>query len=755
MYTAYEKLLHELKNGHKKIPQGRFRGQLAWAFSVVDRQMKSGKLRPAEELLQKLKNFSNGTTSQLPLPFFALENGRIGVGIEVSENGIRLQSFFNLIAERELLSEKGTLWTAQLRGQNKETYSLSNLDGWKRCRADWNQDEDGNVTSAELVWEQPEEPALKGFSAKCSVTLEDAESNWTLQLKNQSETVGISRVNFPDIAAGQIGESAEDDVVIFPRGPGEYAEAPLKKKVNYRSNYPNGWCSMQFLAHYDAESGLYVGMHDKFASTKDIVVESNEDCVRLAFDFPAPDMHRPKNTFESPGNAVLSAFTGSWFDASQIYKKWVKAEAPWWKERISRQTPDWMDEIAMWALGGGSADYIQQVVAFAEYMDVPTAFHWYNWHQIPFDHSYPHYFPPKDHFAEGVLALQKAGVWVMPYINGRLWDTGTEDFREKAFPYATKNEDGETYTEEYGSGRKLAPMCPTTKFWQSTVQEIVLTLQEKYNVDGVYIDQIAAAGPRLCFDDKHAHPLAGGHWWVNGYWQMLTELRSKMGADKFLTTECNAEPYIHLLDGYLTWHWQYNNQIPIFSAVYGGKIHLFGRAYRGGATKDLALRMKAAQQLVFGEQLGWIDAPIVNEKENADYLKRLAKIRYAFRNVFSHGEMERPPQLNGDIPTVTADWQWAGEWNVTESAIQRGAWRAQDGRLVLFFLNTSDFEISTTLEFDGTRYGFDATDRVGLVRWNENGQGVPEILPAVFSKSLSFPMRTEQVYIVDGLKYND
>ena len=129
--------------------------------------------------------------------------------------------------------------------------------------------------------------------------------------------------------------------------------------------------------------------------------------------------------------------------------------------------------------------------------------------------------------------------------------------------------------------------------------------------------------------------------------------------------------------------------------------------------------MKAAQQLVFGEQLGWIDASIIQEKENADHLKRLAEIRYAFRDLFAHGEMERPPRLSGDIPTVAADWQWMGEWPVTESALQRGAWRAQDGRLVLFFLNTSDEEIATTLEFDGTR-----------------------------TKTLYLPMRTEHVYLV-------
>ena len=40
-------------------------------------------------------------------------------------------------------------------------------------------------------------------------------------------------------------------------------------------------------------------------------------------------------------------------------------------------------------------------------------------------------------------------------------------------------------------------------------------------VKGVYIDQIAAAAPTLCFDKSHGHPLGGGHWWTEGYWKLL------------------------------------------------------------------------------------------------------------------------------------------------------------------------------------------------------------------------------------------
>ncbi len=288
-------------------------------------------------------------------------------------------------------------------------------------------------------------------------------------------------------------------------------------------------------------------------------------------------------------------------------------------------TPQWMRELPAWALASGSpASVVPQMKRFAEALGVPVGVHWYNWHQIPFDNDYPHYFPTLDGFKEGVADLQSGQVYVMPYINGRLWDTrdrGQEDFEftKVAKPAATKDEKGEPYVESYGSKEtdgspvRLAAMCPTTEVWRNKVHEIVGRLTNECGVKAVYIDQVAAASPQLCCDRSHGHPTGGGDWWTAGYWEMLNRIHKDLPPDRMLTTECNAEPYAHVFDGYLTWHWQYDGQVPAFPAVYGGALQMFGRAYRGGATKDLALRMKAGQQLVFGEQIGWLSPSVVDE----------------------------------------------------------------------------------------------------------------------------------------------
>lgn len=162
------------------------------------------------------------------------------------------------------------------------------------------------------------------------------------------------------------------------------------------------------------------------------------------------------------------------------------------------------------------------------------------------------------------------------------------------------------------------------------------------------------------------------------------------------------------MDGYLTWHWQYNGQVPAFSAVYGGAIQMFGRAYRGGATKDLAFRMKAAQQLVFGEQIGWFEPDIASQPQNLTFLKKVIKSRSLIRSFFVSGEMARPPHLEGKIPSVKADWQWSGEWWVTTSSILTGAWQFNN-ETALIFANVSDQTVNATLCLKPGDYGLKRT----------------------------------------------
>lgn len=456
-------------------------------------------------------------------------------------------------------------------------------------------------------------------------------------------------------------------------------------------------------------TGLYVGTNSDATNNMRFQSDPNSQTVSVFMEFPAENIGK-ENSSLFLNKVILKSFHGDWYDAAQIHRGNVSH--PHVK---GRRTPQWMKDLCVWAIGGDVPEKMPEVMRkFRDALGMPVGLHWYNWHEIPFDNDYPHYFPVKPGFGEAVAEIQKDGdMFVMPYINGRLWDTrdkGMEDFEftSVALPGATKKEDGTPYTESYGSKEAdgsdvvLGVMCPASEVWKNKVKENILRLvrpleEGGYGVKSVYVDQVAAAQPELCFDPTHGHPLGGGNWWVETYRDMFNEIRAEIPKDAMLTTECNADPFIDMFDGYLSWHYQYDGQVPAFSAIYGGRdIIQFGRHFGGGPDSVVACRMKLAESFVYGEQLGWINPHIVNEPEKIEYLKKVVTLRYKFRDLFYEGCMGRPPQAIGPMPRITADWNFMGPTITTTDVIHAGLWYNTDKlnkRALLLFANCSPEEV--------------------------------------------------------------
>jgi hypothetical protein len=651
-----------------------------------------------------------------------VEAGDLRMVLKKTPQGLLIRSLTDTAAGQELLArETLPLFSATVRdATTKEMLTISADSGWRQVDVS----RSANTGGYKLTFAAPTDERLKGLRVEVTLATLKAENalTWDLRVANDNPQWGLWRVVFPTVSIRDLGEHGR---VFLPVTAGIELSNMWNTANKRGGTYPSGWTCMQYMAAYDrkARTGLYVGMHDPFGSTKDIWGESHPDehAVTFRFEHPVANMGRPGAGFDLPGEARWQLMRGDWFEAAMIYRRWVGQKAKWWPilgPEGREDTPRWMRELPAWVMTGGAAsDCVPRVNAFAQALGTPAGLHWYNWHQIPFDNDYPHYFPPKDGFRDGVAELKKAGIYPMPYINGRLWDThdkGAEDwqFSRIALSAATKDEHGNPYTESYGSKEtdgnsvKLAAMCPATSLWQNQVRDIVLRLFNDYGVSGVYIDQVAAARPQLCLDASHGHDLGGGHWWTEGYWTMLNAIRSAKPVDVMLTTECNAEPYIKWFDGYLTWHWQEQNMVPAFPAVYGGAIQMFGRAYRGGPSQDLANRMKAGQQLVFGEQIGWFGPETIERPDCGRFLCDCIQLRWRLKEYFYKGRMARPPKLAGQVPTVTADWQWHGEWPITTDAIMTGAWQIpREDKVLLLFVNVSNKPFAAPLELDLKDYG--------------------------------------------------
>ncbi len=694
------------------------------------------------------------TEGRLPEQWVSLTAGDLALSFERTDGGLSMLQLADLAKQQQLLATKPLpLFQTTLRNaETKEEIQLAADAGWSEFEA---KTGDNDLTI--LQWKNPIDKRLDGMAIR-TTALPNADFHrftWDLQIENVPKPWGVRRTVFPQVALAQPGPDAE---VFFPRGAGEIKSGVWSEAFRFTGTYPSGWMTMPYMAVYDrgAGTGLYTAIHDPLGSTKDLLAESRplDRAIDLSYDHPAADMGQPGVGFDLEGTAVWQLLRGDWFDASVIYREWVRQQACWYPKlgpEGREDTPLWMRELSCWALASGTSEQVvQPTMEFQQAIGLPVGVHWYNWHVIPFDNDYPHYFPTKDGFTEGVAELQSNNVFVMPYINGRLWDTrdrGTDvfEFDDVARPAATKDEAGEPYTEMYGSKEtdesrvSLAAMCPTTDLWKSKVREIVLRLMNECGVRGVYIDQVAAAKPQLCFDASHGHPLGGGHWWTEGYWDLLAKIYADMPEECMLTTECNAEPYTHRFDGYLTWHWQYDGQVPAFPAVYGGAIQMFGRAYRGGPTKDLALRMKAGQQLVYGEQIGWLSPGVTKEPDNMAFLRQVVHLRHKLIDYFVKGEMARPPRLEGEVPQVTADWQWSGVWPVTTDAVLTGAWRLPgQNRAVLIFVNVSDEPVESAFDFDAATYGLPAGP-LTIRKVTSEGTEPEADSPATFSRRLTFP----------------
>ncbi len=713
--------------------QSRFRGappgerRRTWAAGILAAGLqRQGRLAEAEAA-------AKGT---LPQDWTAVTAGRTGMMLEKTKDGIRLVDLVDTEAGAAFLgTDSPPLFALRLRnvGDGKDVF-LSAESGWGDCSVTVLPD-NGRAT---LVWKRSKDPALKGLGDEFAVSMsarlveKDDAIVWDdVRVDGVGPAWSVWEVAMPQTAFAELSPAA---VFYHPKVSGIATPGMWRKAVSYKDTYPGATVPMPFWAAYDEtrRTGLYMGVHDPLASTKDLQFRTNTKgrTVHVKVTHVAENAGRPGNDYRGPGAVVWRTFTGDWFDACLIYRDWVRASAKWYPRLVAGEgradTPLWMRELPLWILGGGT-NYKATIAGLRKVQKeygVPIAIHWYTWHKIPFDNDYPHYFPTADGFAEAVAEVQKDDIYVMPYINGRLWDTqdrGAEDFQfsKVALPAATKDAKGKPNVEMYGSKNpdgsrvKLAVMCPATRLWQDKVGRIVDRLFNEVGVASVYIDQISACRAEYCYDPTHGHPIGGGHWWSAGYWEMMDRIREKMPQRCMVTSECNAEPFVRHFDGYLTWHWQNQDQVPAFAAVYGGAIQIFGRAYRRGQKSPeeyrLACRMKAAEQLRFGEQIGWFHDGQALEKDLLPFYRQVVALRWKFRRYFYTGEMARPPKLTGDIPQVSADWRWGRGRVITSPAAGSGAWRIPaTKKVVLFFTNVVDKTVAATLDFDASEYGLAA-----------------------------------------------
>jgi len=706
--------LHARASASSDAPQA---GRIDWRVSLIETAAIAGAplgdVQAAAAALEQAIGAGQwrGFSPELPGGRLLLaDDGQLGVGLRLTDTGVELASLYDMVTRREMLAGPCELFELNLTDAERTPASLRASEGWRRWSAQMSGDEGSATISA--GFESPTADGLGAMAAQVTCEISDGESRWRLSVDNDTAW-SIDRVTMPSVSVRALGESGLDDKLYVPHGFGR--GFPGGTGTRYVGYYPSGSCALPLLLVTDERGGVYLAAHDPAASTRNMVANSAAAAggVPLSIDTPAPDASVAGNDFATSGELVIARVGGGWYPATQKYRAWLQANAPWWPggdpDYGRDDRPAWLDDVAAWVLdSGGPETVVGPTKAFAEYMGLPVAIHWYNWHEIPFDNDYPHYFPTKPGFAEGVAELQAAGVRITPYINGRLWDTDTQSFQDVGSLHCTRDRDGEPYIEVYGSGQELAPMCISQQVWRDTLHVIVMRLMAEVGVDGVYMDQIAAARPRLCYDASHGHPLAGGHWWVDGYWELLDQIQTDIAAvspDKMLTTESNAESYARWFDTYLMCNSLGDGLVPMFPAVYGSKILGFGR-YMSNADWDApeTLAQKQGQLYVWGTQLWWSAPEVIDHPFAGPWLRDLARLRYRVREFFNDGRVLAPPTLEDNDTLVTADWH-RNDKTATTPAVLATVWGLPDGRILVPLVNCSQQPQTVTLVFHPRDYG--------------------------------------------------
>lgn len=608
-------------------------------------------------------------------------------------------------------AEKPLLWQLDFHSAAGKELSLTNL----QAPAPQITVEDQTLRLSWIGLDLADEKSVVDVIVTCERRFNEDVARLRLTARNDSTTFGLWNVHFPIIS-----NLSDPETAAVAMGRGAWGVLYDKPKERLKGEYPSNSLPMQFVLLQEGNQGLYLAAEDPQALFKVFEIEAGKDFRVITR--PA-DMGVPGRSWRVPYAFAIGAYDGGWMQGCKLYRAWAQANAPWLRKGpLAQRTdvPDSIKNVCAWLLGGGtSAEAVPAVKQFAEAVKAPVGVHWYNWHAIPFDVQYPNYFPTKEGFAEGVAELTKMGVVVMPYINARLWDTANENFSE-AKPFATKDEDGDVTIEEYGSGAKLAVMCPTQKFWQDKVAEIIRRLGEECGVNAVYMDQIASAPPRVCFDSAHGHSAGSGEWWAGGYRDMLTPIKewcTSGGRSVGLTTENDAEPYMDNVDAHLIWTPRSENDIPMMTAVYSAYTLYF--ASNRAFFDDVSYCLCQARDFTWGTQLGWDGANILKPEHAAklEMIGRLARLRAKALDYFVYGELLEVLDPTNEVPVLAGKWNTPkGDADVKVPAVHGALWRGRDGSRAVILANADTEPRPFTFDLDGTPHSVEVPARDGLVQ---------------------------------------
>lgn len=399
------------------------------------------------------------------------------------------------------------------------------------------------------------------YETKLIYTIKLTEGSGVLEMNMTVEgcAFSLSNVLYPYVAGVWLGESYEDDVLVYPFNGGIKMNAPIRSmsaprnNVNWRwqeyryvynltgmglspdqNGYYNlnskysGPLSMAYLDMYDENGGIFVGFTDECDHTVSLLAQTKGEIsvgMNLAVCHTVTETLGP---MEFSGQIMLH--DGDWHTAADYYRRKTNAD--------SRSCPKWFDESL-----GLAAHYdfkYQNGSVVHKYSDIPRLVAeaaaigldhllFAGWHKDGFDNGFPQYYCDDElgtfeELKTGLEYAHKNGMRVSFYINSRLANTKYEANKSLIESGCIRRKDQTPYIEKYGDDTlSFATMCAASTQWQEHLGNAFDYIL-KAGADGIYFDQIGMAPPLLCYSESHGHGIDD---WAKGCKKLISLARNK------------------------------------------------------------------------------------------------------------------------------------------------------------------------------------------------------------------------------------
>lgn len=552
--------------------------------------------------------------------------------------------------------------------------------------------DDGGKT-LRFTWQLTLDYSGKTYPVRMDVSLPDESEllRWNIEA-DLPEGWMVTDLKFPCLTI----ERPDEGMILTTEGWG--VEKPLDI-ATFEARYPSHASAMQFIIVHNPEGAFYYGTEDRRGCGKTYAAQCTREEVLFSDAIPASAGWTREGTFRLPWESLTGYTTAGWEDAVVRWYRPFTYTTEWGSKTLAeRNIPQWCYDADAWIRGRYVADdTLDAVKRAAAHFGKGLGIHWYYWHNHPYDTHYPDYLPAKEGFKEMIQTAQSLGAHVTPYINGRLWDPAADSYRpDRGYDASCRKPDGSLYTEIYPTSKVLNTVtCPSTDIWHEKIINLVDRLQKELGVDGVYIDQIAAAAPEPCWNESHPHPVGGGDFWYDGYRRLIGKIRNGyLQPGKILTSEENSECYIDLFDMLLVVNTPHNATDcrirPVFPMVYSDRVITSGFTYSPLSAEGMTdgdFRYEITKALLWGSQPGWVDPRYLMSEEavvEARFLKTLMDFRRGLHDVIYGGRFLSEHTAEGDNPTMHAPG--FGD----EAAVLASEWETPAGKRVYIVVNRDE-----------------------------------------------------------------